>query len=162
MYSTYKWLIIPTSGLATIASFPLNSVAQVDLPPNTEDLLEQTLPQNDRSLPPETPRVQPEPNLQTPTLPKFSNCPASTGERFLIRDIQVNGNTVLESEIDSIIQPFKLRTATYSDLVCLRSLITQLYIENDYVTSGAFLVNNQDLSDGTVQIQVSRISSMPR
>ncbi|MDJ0650668.1 MAG: POTRA domain-containing protein [Xenococcaceae cyanobacterium MO_188.B19] len=27
-------------------------------------------------------------------------------------------------------------------------------MENDYVTSGAFLVNNQDLSDGIVQIQV--------
>ena len=155
MDSTLKWLIILTSGLATIASFPLNTLAQVDLPPNTQDLLEQTLPQNDRPLPPETPRVQPKPNLQTPTEPKFPNCPVTTeGERFFIRDVRVNGNTVLQEEINEIIQPFKLRTATFSDLVCLRSQITQLYIDNDYVTSGAFLVNNQDLSNGIVQIQV--------
>ena len=86
MDSTLKWLIILTSSLATIASFTLNTLAQsppveIDLPPNTQDLLEQTLPQNDRSLPSETPRVQPKPNLQTPTLPKFPNCPVSTEEK---------------------------------------------------------------------------------
>ncbi len=160
MDSTLKWLIILTSGLAAIAGFPLNTLAQsppaeIDLPPNTQDLLEQTLPQNEPLLPRETPRVQPKPNLQTPILPKFPNCPVSTEEnRFFIREIQVEGNTVLQAEIDQIIQPFKLRTATFTDLVCLRSQITQLYIDNDYVTSGAFLVNNQDLSKGIVQIQV--------
>ena len=158
--STLKWLIILTSGLETIAGFPVNTLAQsppveVDLPPNTQDLLEQTLPQNEPPLLPEIPRVQPKPNLQTPTLPKFPNCPVSTtGERLFVRDIQVEGNTVLQAEINEIIQPFKLRTATFADLICLRSQITQLYIDNDYVTSGAFLVNNQDLSKGIVQIQV--------
>ena len=158
--STLKWLIILTSGLATIAGFSLNTLAQsppaeIDLPPNTQELLEQTLPQNEPLLPPKTPRVQPKPSFQTPTLPKFPNCPVSpTGERLFVRDIQVVGNTVLQAEISEIIQPFKLRTATFADLICLRSQITQLYIDNDYVTSGAFLVNNQDLSKGIVQIQV--------
>ena len=142
--SILKWLIILTSGLETIAGFPVNTLAQsppveVDLPPNTQDLLEQTLPQNEPPLLPKIPRVQPKPNLQTPTLPKFPNCPVSTtGERLFVRDIQVEGNTVLQAEINEIIQPFKLRTATFADLICLRSQITQLYIDNDYVTSGEF------------------------
>jgi hemolysin activation/secretion protein len=43
---------------------------------------------------------------------------------------------------------------TFATLVELRSTVTQLYIGNGYITSGAFLPNNQDLSDGDVQIQV--------
>ncbi|NJL41116.1 MAG: ShlB/FhaC/HecB family hemolysin secretion/activation protein [Leptolyngbyaceae cyanobacterium SM1_4_3] len=43
---------------------------------------------------------------------------------------------------------------TFATLVELRSAVTQLYIDNGYITSGAFLPNNQDLSDGDAQIQV--------
>lgn len=160
MSLTFKYLIIPTSSLVTIAGFPLDTLAQTppaenELPPDTPDVLERSLPRQEPPFPRQTPRELPTPSLQTPTLPKFPDCPVSTeGERFYIRDIRVEGNTILQAEIDELIQPFKRRTATFNDLVCLRSQITQLYIENDYVTSGAFLVNNQDLSKGVVQIQV--------
>ena len=62
----------------------------------------------------------------------------------------------MQSEIDEIIKDseLKYRTATFEDLVCLRSQITQLYLNSGYVTSGAFLANNQNLSDGIVTIQV--------
>ncbi|MDJ0649700.1 MAG: ShlB/FhaC/HecB family hemolysin secretion/activation protein [Xenococcaceae cyanobacterium MO_188.B19] len=158
MYSISKWLIILTSGL--IGGFSCNTLAQsppaeIDLPPNTQELLEQTIPQLEQPLQPQFPQLPPKSNLQIPNISKFPHCPISTlGERFFVKDVRVLGNTVLETEINQIIQPFKRRTATFSDLICLRSQITQLYIENDYVTSGAFLVNNQDLSDGIVQIQV--------
>ncbi|MDJ0688898.1 MAG: POTRA domain-containing protein [Xenococcaceae cyanobacterium MO_188.B32] len=160
MHSIFKKLTISTTSLATLVTLSFKTLAQlppaeVDLPPNTQDLLEQTVPRQDRPLDRRSPQSLPNPNLQIPTIPKFPNCPVSTeGERFFIRDIQVEGNTVLQAEINEIIQPFKLRTATFADLICLRSQITQLYIDNDYVTSGAFLVNNQDLSEGIVQIQV--------
>ncbi|MEM8718056.1 MAG: POTRA domain-containing protein [Cyanobacteria bacterium P01_G01_bin.39] len=74
----------------------------------------------------------------------------------MIKEIKVLGNTVLQSEIDEIVKDSRLkyRTATFEDLVCLRSRISQLYIDKGYVTSGAFLVNNQDLSNGIVTIQV--------
>ena len=90
MHSIFKKLTILTSSLASLTTLSFKTLAQsppaeVDLPPNTQDLLEQTLPQDDRPLPPETPRVQPKPNLQTPTEPKFPNCPVSPeGERFFI------------------------------------------------------------------------------
>lgn len=75
---------------------------------------------------------------------------------FFIRDIKVIGNTVLQSEIKKIVKDsqLKYRTATFEDLVCLRSRITQLYLDKGYVTSGAFLANNQDLTKGIVTIQV--------
>ena len=42
---------------------------------------------------------------------------------------------------------------TFEELLTLRSAITQLYVENDYVTSGAFLPVNQVLED-VVRLQV--------
>jgi len=66
----------------------------------------------------------------------------------------VLGNTVLQDEIQALVAPYENRDVTFSELIELRSQITQLYIENGYVTSGAFLPNNQDLSDGDVRIQV--------
>ncbi|MEN9566570.1 MAG: hypothetical protein RLZZ69_1766, partial [Cyanobacteriota bacterium] len=75
---------------------------------------------------------------------------------FLVKDIQVTGSTVLQPEIKKLIQnsQLKYRTATFADLICLRSRITALYLQNGYVTSGAFLLNNQDLGQGIVQIQI--------
>ncbi len=74
----------------------------------------------------------------------------------MVKDIQVTGSNVLQAEIQELIKRSKLkyRTATFADLVCLRSRITALYLQNGYLTSGAFLVNNQDLSQGIVRIQV--------
>jgi hemolysin activation/secretion protein len=68
--------------------------------------------------------------------------------------VEVVGNTVLQDEIDTLTRSFENREVTFEDLVALRTEITQLYIQNGYVTSGAFLPNNQDLSSGVVQIQV--------
>ena len=45
------------------------------------------------------------------------------------------------------------RGITFEDLLKLRSTITQLYIENEYITSGAFLPVNQVLED-IVRIQI--------
>lgn len=43
---------------------------------------------------------------------------------------------------------------TFEDLLELRSAITQLYINQDYSTSGAFLQGNSNLSKGIAEIQV--------
>ena len=41
-----------------------------------------------------------------------------------------------------------------SDLLDLRSAITNLYVEAGYISSGAFVPTNQELADRTVQVQV--------
>jgi hemolysin activation/secretion protein len=45
------------------------------------------------------------------------------------------------AEIAALIQPFANAKVTFEDLICLRSQITELYIDNGYINSGAFLPN---------------------
>jgi hemolysin activation/secretion protein len=74
--------------------------------------------------------------------------------RFSIDRIDVLGNTVLEAEIAALTQPLEGQELSLGDLLDLRTEITNLYLRNGYVTSGAFLPTNQDLTTGVVQIQV--------
>ena len=156
--------------VAIVFSIALNAVSQS---PPPELIIPLTAPEPIEPTFPQPPAPPPEPNLQVPATPKFPGCPPSpeNSDRFLmqslmgetpktalhrifIKSIEVVGNTVLQTEIDQQIQPFKRRTVAFEDLICLRSQITNLYIQNGYVTSGAFLPNNQDLSSGHIQIQV--------
>jgi hemolysin activation/secretion protein len=120
-------------------------------------VIEQTIPnpsQTPRPLPEETPSPPPEPELQTPPIQESPEVTSPSGDRFFIKKIEVLGNTVLEDEIAKLIQPYENRSVTFEELLELRSAIIQLYIKNGYITSGAFLPNNQDLNSGIVQIQV--------
>jgi len=99
-------------------------------------------------LPPEIPLEVPdpaEPELLPPELQEV---------RFLIERIDVLGSTVLEAEIAALTQPLEGRELSLGDLLDLRTEITNLYLRNGYVNSGAFLPTNQDLTTGVVQIQV--------
>lgn len=143
---------------------PLNAqpAPNDELPP--QETIQQTIPPNTEPIPEtEPPSENEKPTIFVPGGANSAQCELSVdqpvldyADRFFIRDIQVIGNTVLQSEIDEIVRnsQLKYRTATFEDLVCLRSRITQLYIDQGYVTSGAFLANNQDLSNGVVRIQV--------
>lgn len=91
---------------------------------------------------------------QIPSAPSQPSLEAAPSERFSVKKIQVLGNTVLQPQINTLIQKFENREITFEELIELRSQITQLYIQNGYVTSGAFLPNNQNLSRGIVIIQV--------
>ncbi|HEY9653423.1 MAG TPA: ShlB/FhaC/HecB family hemolysin secretion/activation protein [Coleofasciculaceae cyanobacterium] len=158
-----KWIAISGSNLATFVGLALGAVAQstpppgVTIPPNTPNTIEQTIP-NPSDLPPplpsESPASPPEPSLQTPSTPQppETTVPSSVG--FPVNKVEVLGSTVLQEEIAQITQQYENREVTFEELLELRSKITQLYIEKGYITSGAFLPNNQNLSDGTVQIQV--------
>ncbi|WP_299405513.1 ShlB/FhaC/HecB family hemolysin secretion/activation protein [Acaryochloris sp. IP29b_bin.148] len=128
----------------------------VDLPPTTPSTIERTLPTPSETAPRSIPNLEapPDSNLKVPDLlnpPEPGNLPE---QRFPVRQIEVLGNTVLQYEITQLVTPFENRDVTFNELIGLRSAITQLYIDNGYITSGAFLPNNQDLSDGVVQIQV--------
>ena len=151
-------------GLVYLAKFPLSLNAQPapeELPPR--ETLQQTIPRNTQPVPETNPIDEEKPEISVPGAENPARCELSVSEpvpdysdRFFIREIKILGNTVLQPEIDQIVADSRLkyRTATFEDLVCLRSRITQLYIDKGYVTSGAFLVNNQDLSNGIVTIQV--------
>ncbi|MGB3135406.1 MAG: ShlB/FhaC/HecB family hemolysin secretion/activation protein [Nodosilinea sp.] len=99
-------------------------------------------------LPPEVPLEVPEP-AEEPTVP-----PELEEERFFIDRIDVLGSTVLNEEIAALVQPLEGQELTLSQLLDLRTAITDLYFRSGYRTSGAFLPSGQDLSSRVVQIQV--------
>ncbi len=158
--------------LTLFTSLLLLSVWQISKPALAQTLPPDSLPSpTEPALPPVEP-IEPEtlppvqdapldiqPGLSEPTqsdLENSDNCLplASTEEaRFAVSDIEVVGNTVLQSEIDQKVACYEGKTITLSDLFNLRSQITQLYIENGYITSGAFLPNNQVI-DEDIEVQV--------
>jgi len=163
MYPIFRWVAISGSSIATSTCFTLSAIAQsapppgVTIPPSAPDAIEQTIPnpsQTPRPLPDEAPSPPPEPELQTPPTQESPEVTSPSGDRFFIKKVEVLGNTVLEDEIATLIQPYENRSVTFEELLELRSAIIQLYINNGYITSGAFLPNNQDLNSGIVQIQV--------
>lgn len=163
-YQIRRWMVIASSSIATSASLALSAVAQstppagVTIPPTAPGTIEQTIPR-----PTESPRPQPTaplrspppaPNLQTPPTSKPPEVTSPPNDRFLVKKVEVQGSTVLPEQIAALTKSFENREVTFEDLLKLRSAITQLYIDNGYVTSGAFLPSNQALSSGVVQIQV--------
>jgi len=162
MYPIFKWVAISGSSIGTPTCLALCAIAQstpppgVTIPPTAPGAVEQTIPkpsESPRPLPSETPSPPPLPQLQTPPTQESPQVTPS-GERFFIKKIEVQGNTVLQSEIAKLTQPYENRSVTFDDLLDLRSAIIQLYNKNGYITSGAFLPTNQDLSSGIVKIQV--------
>jgi hemolysin activation/secretion protein len=129
----------------------------VNIPPTAPDAVEQTIPkpsESPRPLPGETPTLPPLPELQTPPTPESPEVTPPSGDSIFIQKIEVLGNTVLQDEIAALTQTYSNREVTFEELLELRSAIIQLYIKNGYITSGAFLPSNQNLSSGIVQIQV--------
>ena len=147
--------------LTCISITPLAVFAQstppsgVTIPPDTPGKVEETIPQ-----PSPSPTIPPAPSAPTdPILPSppQENLPDTTfpsGESFFVKEIQVNGYSVLEDEIIKLKQPLENKNITFEQLLQLQSQITKLYVDNGYITSGAFIPNNQDIASGVVQIQV--------
>ncbi len=163
MYPIFRWVAISCSCIATPTCLTLSAIAQstppagVTIPPTAPDAVEQTIPkpsESPRPFPGETPALPPLPELQTPPTQESPEVTPPSGDRFFIEKIEVLGNTVLQDEIVALTQPYKNRSVTFEELLELRSAIVQLYIKNGYITSGAFLPSNQDLSSGIVKIQV--------
>lgn len=151
-----------------ISSYAIPVVAQ-NPPPDIPALPEDITPEVESQSPPETlpeeePGAPPDilpgselPDSNTDDEPETESCPAlaDTPEMpFPATTINVLGNTILEDAIAQLVACYEGKEIRLSDLFNLRSRITQLYINSGYITSGAFVPNNQDLTDETVEIQV--------
>jgi hemolysin activation/secretion protein len=100
-----------------------------------------------------------------PTLPKPSsntgltiNTPAAqqlpTSDPFLVRHIEISGNTLLASaELRSLVQPSEGKMLNLAILEELAALITKRYQDHGYLLSRAY-IPPQTLSDGSVRIVV--------
>ncbi|PZU96560.1 MAG: hemolysin activation/secretion protein [Pseudanabaena sp.] len=136
-------------GITVNCFFPLVAIAQnantpsIVVPPRPP-ALPQTLPQlpsPDQLLAP--PPAQPSPILE------------NTGsEKIVVKRFEVVGSTVFsEAELAKAVESFTNRPISFAELLQTRSAITDLYVSNGYITSGAF-IPTQNLNEGTVKIQV--------
>jgi hemolysin activation/secretion protein len=127
----------------------------VTIPPNTPERIEQTIPKPPEApLPTEkTPKTTPTIPLQTPPKEEPQQ-PSPATERFLVKKIEVLGNTVLKQEINQLVDKYQNQQVSFEELITLRTDITNLYIKKGYITSGAFILNNQPIESGIIEIQV--------
>lgn len=81
---------------------------------------------------------------------------ANKNKDFLkIQKINVLGSTAFsQEELEAATASFIGKEANLENSLAIRSTIAQLYVDNGYTTSGAFLPNEQDISDGIIEIQV--------
>ena len=153
-----KAIIVLTSIIINIA-FAYKANCQsippegVNIPADIPEPLEETIPKPEQQ-PVIIPTPVPPPKLQTPETPQQTKPTTPSNIRFNIKKIEVLGNTVLEDEINQLVDKYQNQNLSFADLIQLRTEITQLYIDNNYQTSGSFVVNNQLLNNGIAQIQV--------
>ena len=153
----YVGLSFLTLSIAVCLAMTGNAMAQTpsDLPSPVEPTLSPLEPLEPDPLPPEVPlEVGPTDSIDVTDLTICPILAASADPAYVVTDIEVLGNTVLSDEIANQVACYQGQSLRLSDLLTLRSRITQLYVEAGYITSGAFLPNNQDLTDGSVQLQV--------
>ena len=71
-----------------------------------------------------------------------------------IERIKVQGHTIFsDKKIAKIVQPYKGRKLDFNQLRNITEAITELYVSKGYITSGAFLPE-QEILDGTVNVRV--------
>jgi hemolysin activation/secretion protein len=144
-------VIVSPAAIAQTVALP-----GVNIPPGASERVEETLPtpQPIPSLPPsERPQSSPLPKLDVPAVQPMPGSTTGIPERIRVNRIQVPGNTVLQAEVERIIAPNIGKELTFDELLNIRSQITELYLNNGYISSGAFIPNDQDLNSGNIVIQ---------
>jgi hemolysin activation/secretion protein len=164
--STLIIVCTPTIGLAATNV----GGAAGNEPPAESGLLAQatpTLPRPDFQRPapqptePPLPTLPPSPEIipspTAPTIPGQTTTPENLPATIVIKRFDITGNTVLPpAEIDKITSQYTNKPLDFTQLLQVASEITQLYVKNGYVNSGAYVPGNQsfDASGGTVEIKV--------
>ncbi len=73
---------------------------------------------------------------------------------IVVSKFEIIGNKVIPSAaIDRVIKPYLFRPISFIELLELQRAITNLYIEQGYVTSGAF-IPPQTIKDRTIKIKI--------
>ena len=86
--------------------------------------------------------------LPNPEQPEVDVSPS-----FVVQSFQIQGGTVLSSEeLSAIVKPYLNRPITRADLLSLQNAITNRYLEQGYLTSGAVIPANQAFEQGVVSI----------
>jgi hemolysin activation/secretion protein len=103
-------------------------------------------------LPEIAPTPRPPPSITVPPGPPPSEAPPPLrqGPRFVLRDLNITGNTVLdEASIRSVIDPYLGKPVTTADLEEIRRQLTLLYINRGYINSGV-IIPDQNVVNGVL------------
>jgi len=151
MPNTYRLLLFLTIGLKATLIFTFIPVvnAQSSLPEG----LPPTSPQKEPSLP--KPLPLPEQLLPPPlsSPPIEENLPPSS-EKIVVKQFLFEGNTAFtDAELSQVVESFIDSPISFTELLAVRSAITNYYIENGYITSGA-LIPPQELQSGIIKIEI--------
>ena len=101
------------------------------------------------------PEVPPGPPLRLPPAPPLppQRPPVESGLRVFVREVRVVGSTVYtQEELGLLTQPWTNRELDASEIRDLVDTVTRKYVEDGYVSSGAFLPD-QDLEGGVLLVQ---------
>lgn len=152
------WLLLVPS--AVLVAFASPSYAQLSDITKVETLTQAPNSQGDPNRerfvqPPFNPQSLPsEPSQVLPPIPAPETTPAQTSEQVEIKKIEVKGSTIFSAEkISSITQSVEGRSVTLDELQKVANDITQLYLNQGYLTSRAVLPE-QAITDGIVRIRV--------
>jgi hemolysin activation/secretion protein len=113
------------------------------------------LPETRGRSSPELPEIQPSaPPPSSLTVPAPAPPPEAAslrqGPRFVLRDVNIIGNTVLdEATIRGVVDPYLSKPVTIGDLEEIRRQFTLLYINRGYINSGA-IIPDQNVANGVV------------
>ncbi len=115
-------------------------------PPSPKTPTPPALPQ----LPPPSELLQPGQPLLKPDEPFLER-----SQIFTVKQFEVIGSTVFSrKKLTEVLAPFTNKLITFAQLLEARSKITELYIQEGYVTSGAYIPEQTFANNGVVQIQV--------
>jgi hemolysin activation/secretion protein len=105
-------------------------------------------------LPPFEEPAEPEPLLPPVTPPAEPRAPLSSGPGIFVARYRIIGSTVFSDEVlQRAVAPFSKREIRSEDLVAVRNAITQLYLDEGYINSGATLPD-QELEGAVVEIVI--------
>jgi hemolysin activation/secretion protein len=154
---------LPTVGFAA-------TIPQLNNPQKLDNALAQTtptLPRPDFQRPAPQPVAPPQPILPpsqeilpstpTPNLPAQPVAPGNSPVSITIKQFNVTGSTVFTpADLAQITAKFTNKPLDFAQLLQVSSEITQLYVRNGYINSGAYIPGNQsfDVQGGTIEIKV--------
>jgi hemolysin activation/secretion protein len=98
----------------------------------------------------------PAPALGAPAPAGAAPAPADEGPRFVVRGVrfEIEGPPAIpEDELAAAVSPLIGRAASFADLEAVRRALSELYVEQGYVSSGA-LLPDQEIRDGIVTFRL--------
>ncbi len=157
------WQINGNGELVLIASAPVNLItpagcSPANLPHTLKDIpRSQAEPGNAvvEALPPEVKEDEAEPRKShSQAEPGNEKNEKNAEKTFRVNGFEVVGSTIFKpEEFAELLAPFAQKSLTFEQLLAARTAVTQLYVNNGYITSGAF-IPPQVSQNGTVAIQV--------